>query len=473
MAASPIQATNAASVAFLASTTLTTSAFGSSVTAGNNVLVAVSWDDSTNTIGLSSVQDSNGKAFTLVGSRFHDANDNSTQHAYGENVAGGAGYTVTATFGGSQSFRRIVAEEWSGLATSSSLDKDSGGKGQTGTALTDTSVTPAANGEAIFSHALTAGGTSSDAMTVGGSWTEPTNGTARNGATTENELAIAHAVQTSAAANATTWTRPSSGLVNMRTSTYKVPSANPILAAGAGSYVLSGTATALKVARKVVAGAGSFVITGVAATLRRVFKLPAAAGSFTLTGTAVVFHRTYILPVGAGSFVLSGTATGVYYGRKLVAGTNSFALTGTAVTLRRNLPLVAGGGSFLLTGASVALVQSTANTFIVADAGSFQLAGSNIAILHKYILGAASATYTLSGTAAFVGRQFKAQAALGNFLLSGQSATLRRTLIIVGGAAAFILDGKTVALTYSGNPAPTGANNNLLLVRRHTHKYLD
>lgn len=223
MAASPIQATNAASVAFLSATTLTTSAFGSSVTAGNNVLVAVSWDDSTNTVGLSSVQDSNGKTFTLVGSRFHDANDNSTQHAYGENVAGGAGYTVTATLGGSQSFRRIVAEEWSGLATSGSFDQDSGGKQQTGTSVTDNSVTPGFNGEVIFSHALCAGGTSSDAMTVGGSWTEPTNGTARNGATTENELAVAYAIQTTATANTTAWTRPSSGLVNMRTSTYKIP----------------------------------------------------------------------------------------------------------------------------------------------------------------------------------------------------------------------------------------------------------
>lgn len=91
------------------------------VSAGNHLIVHVGWSSSAATCSVS-----DGTAYTAATSDLDDTNEDD-QIFYLENVGAGS-HTITATFSGSESFRRIRAYEVSGLQTSSSKDQSAGQK---------------------------------------------------------------------------------------------------------------------------------------------------------------------------------------------------------------------------------------------------------------------------------------------------------------------------------------------------------
>jgi len=213
-----VQATNGNNGSGPGSSSVTTTAFGSSTTTGNAIIVSVYWDISLSS-NLTSVSDNKSNIYTLIGTVFTDANNNACQHAYCLNATGGASHTVTANFSNANAaFVRIVAHEASGIATSAALDQDSGGNQQTSATPAASSVTTTTGGQYIFASVVNAGGTASDTFSAGSGFTEPANSTASAAA---NESMVEDQVQTSAGAIAPDWTRTSSGLCTMRVSTYK------------------------------------------------------------------------------------------------------------------------------------------------------------------------------------------------------------------------------------------------------------
>lgn len=158
------------------------------------------------------------------------------------------------------------------------------------------------------------------------------------------------------------------------------------LTAAQGSYALTGSASGLTAARKIVAGQGSYNLTGQAATLKAARRLTAAQGGYALTGYAAdlvytpIGGATYTLSAAAGTYTLTGQASGLRAARKLVAGQGLYSLTGVAAGLVRGFRLTAASGSYTLTGQAASLKRGY---LLTAATGSYTLTGHNAALAYS------------------------------------------------------------------------------------------
>lgn len=184
------------------SSTYSTAAFASSVTAGNFLWAFATWGDS-GTVAPTSVT-INGQTATAVGSKTRDtSNGQSAQLFYVENATGGSTTGGTINFGATADFVGLHVFEESGVATSSSAD----GHGEVyvssaGTTGTTSSFTPSADGALIVVGIADSSGT----MTAVGTPTA-TNATLTKRETTGTvEMSGASGSQTTAADAAVTWT---------------------------------------------------------------------------------------------------------------------------------------------------------------------------------------------------------------------------------------------------------------------------
>lgn len=209
-------------------------------------------------------------------------------------------------------------------------------------------------------------------------------------------------------------------------------SASKSLSAGAGSFVLTGTAAGVLVARKVAAAAGSYALTGTAATLQINRPIVAGAGSYALTGAAASLLHAWKLPAGAGSYTFTGTAASLIHSWRLSAAAGAYNLTGTAATLQINRPIVAGAGSYLLTGSDATLTVTSSTKVLAAGAGSFALTGTAATLAHAWRTAAAAGSYALTGTAATLLHGLKVAAAGGSYVLTGTAASLISTSAVAG-----------------------------------------
>lgn len=186
------------------------------------------------------------------------------------------------------------------------------------------------------------------------------------------------------------------------------------LAAAVGSFLLTGTTAALKVARKLVAAAGSYAVTGVDATLTKGGKiLQAGAGSFALTGTAAALVLSRKIVAEAGAFALTGQTANLNKGQRLVAAAGSYALTGTDAAVKLARKVVAAAGSYALTGTAATLTKSTASLSTVAFQASATASAVTITVptvqagdlmvLLDYVRDGAAGLVTPSGWTSIVG----------------------------------------------------------------------
>lgn len=119
------------------------------------------------------------------------------------------------------------------------------------------------------------------------------------------------------------------------------------LTASVGAFTLTGNATGLKAARKLVGTTNSYALTGNAAGLRRGMRLAASVGAFTLTGVAAGLRAARVLQASVGTYALTGNAAGLTYapitGYTLTAGVGEFTLTGVDAQLTKGSR---AGGSY-------------------------------------------------------------------------------------------------------------------------------
>lgn len=127
---------------------------GSSVTAGNFLCAQATVNGNT-----THTYSSPGATWHTIGPIFDAAIGQSISIGYAENVPSGS-TTVTCTFGTGNNFRTIIVSEWSGVATSSSLDVSTSGQ-HNAASLTpaDASMTTTANGDLCIGACQTDGAT--------------------------------------------------------------------------------------------------------------------------------------------------------------------------------------------------------------------------------------------------------------------------------------------------------------------------
>src|SRR3569833_333768 len=133
---------------------------------------------------------------------------------------------------------------------------------------------------------------------------------------------------------------------------------NYTMAAGAGSFALSGPSVALNYGYTLSADEGDFQLTGQDIDLTAAAVLAAGAGSFTLAGQTVGMSWDYPVAAGAGAYVLTGQDVGLTASGAISAAAGVFVLSGTDVALKTALYLQADSGAFTLTGVTIRLSQS-------------------------------------------------------------------------------------------------------------------
>lgn len=174
------------------------------------------------------------------------------------------------------------------------------------------------------------------------------------------------------------------------------------LTADGGSFAFTGTAAALRAARRLIAATGSAAVTGTASTLAASRTLTAAEGSVAITGTAATLQADRTLAAAAGSIALSGIDATLTYtpasgAFTLTAEAGAVTVTGTAATLRAARQLSAEAGGVALTGATAAL---RADRYLAAVIAEYDLTGTAAALRVARQLVAAAGEVTITGTAA-------------------------------------------------------------------------
>ncbi|HEY6271777.1 MAG TPA: hypothetical protein VIX19_07275, partial [Terriglobales bacterium] len=124
--------------------------FPSAVTAGNTILVAVSWGD--NAAPSISASDTLGNSYSLATTEWDSANNQGLSIFYSPNILAGAD-TVTVNFGQSDEYRRIIVSEYSGIAAANPLDATAvnlAGGSRAANGATSTTGTTTSAGDLVF-----------------------------------------------------------------------------------------------------------------------------------------------------------------------------------------------------------------------------------------------------------------------------------------------------------------------------------
>ena len=108
-----------------------------------------------------------------------------------------------------------------------------------------------------------------------------------------------------------------------------------IVAAGTGTFTITGQSVGLRPVRSVIAGTGTFTLSGQGVTFLYGKTMSAAHGTFTITGQATAYSRTRVLAASPGTFTLSGQTVTLRKASYLTAARGTFTLSGQVVDFVR------------------------------------------------------------------------------------------------------------------------------------------
>jgi len=223
------------------------------------------------------------------------------------------------------------------------------------------------------------------------------------------------------------------------------------LAMDAGTYSVTGSAVALKAARKLASAAGSYTQTGQAVALKAGRKLASASGSYTVTGSAVALKAARKIASASGSYSLTGSAVVLKAGRKLASAAGSYSVTGSAVGLKAGRKLAIAAGAYSLTGQDVTLTYSGASGSytINIDSAAYSLTGQAVGLKAGRQLAVGSGTYTLTGSAVALPLGHALPMGVGSYLSTGSAVALRAARMIAELSGTYTLTGLDVTFTYT------------------------
>ncbi len=123
--------------------------FATTPVAGNTIIVVV-WALGGGGSNTWSCADNKGNTYNLAVRKTHTSTNGEIAIFYAENIASSATFTVTCTSSGSMSAGVLSISEWSGLATSSSLDKTTSNSGSSSAPSTGSTGTLAQAAELVI-----------------------------------------------------------------------------------------------------------------------------------------------------------------------------------------------------------------------------------------------------------------------------------------------------------------------------------
>lgn len=382
--------------------------FSPTVSSGSLLVAAISWSLGGGGTGtVSSVTDSAGNTWTLLSQASDTTNTQGLQLAYAMNATAGA-TTVTATFSGSTSFRRITLAEYSGVATASALDTSAvKNNGVNTTAANDVTVGPittTAAGDLIVCGVMdTANGTNTQ--------------TAGTGFTKRNAFglcALEDLVQGSAGSISGTWTFGTAGRYAAGVAAFK--------AATGGSP--SGTATSSSTASIT---AGGVVARSTGATQSATASISTAgvvgrSGSTSLAATAAIT---------AGGSVVSGGGAGATLGATGALAATGVVARSTGATLSATGAISAAAVIGVQTSAGITATTSITTAGVVGTMAGASLSATAAITAAGAVSTGPAASASISSTAIIsasgvVGKYAGAAiAATANIAAIGTSTALR------------------------------------------------
>jgi len=263
-------------------------AFTANNTAGNLIVVAVSWGD--RTAPSISATDTRGNTYAVATNDFESGNRQGLAILYAPNIRAGAN-TVTVNLGASNAYRRIIISEYAGIAVSAPLDGVAKNRAAGTTAsngVTSTAATTTANGDLIF-------GVTMDDSGLFGTITAGT-GFTRRAFVNNMDMATEDRVQPTAGSVAATFTFSRADMYLAQMAAFKSgsgggggsPSVSALACAPAS--VMSGFTTTCTVTLSQAAPSGGSIVTLASSNTGALpvpasVTVPAAATSATFTTT--------------------------------------------------------------------------------------------------------------------------------------------------------------------------------------------
>jgi len=380
--------------------TTTTTSFTS--TAGSTIWVGVS--DASGQ-GSLTISDNKGNTYTQIGTTRTSGSGAQIRRYYCANIAGGAGHTVTATWG-SNSDATVHVLELAGVATAS-LDSAA-------SAQTDDNNPP----WTVTSGTLAQADSIAIAMT----------GTAFNGTWSESS---GFTVQTQEGDNNLYWTGCAASRVVAAT-TALTP-----------SFTISGGGSDCAVAIDVFkASAGGTS-----------YDLTVDPASYSLTAAAETVTATRALTISPASYALTAANVNLAVGRAVNFAPASYTLTAAAETLTATRVLSVAPASYVLSAADVTLTYAPAARELVVDPASYSLTVAGVTVSATRVLTIDPASYSLTNSAVTlsVGRVVSVDPASYTLTASAQTLAVGRVLSVA--PAAYLLSMPDVTLEYDAtNP---------------------
>jgi hypothetical protein len=359
--------------------TTTTTSFTS--TAGGTIWVGVS-DGSGQ--GSLTISDNKGNTYSQIGTTRTSASGAQIRRFYCANILGGAGHTVTATWG-SNSDATVHVLELAGVATAS-LDSAA-------SAQADDNNPP----WTVTSGTLAQADSIAIAMT----------GTAFNGTWSESS---GFTVQTQEGDSNLYWTGCAASRVVAAT-TALTP-----------SFTISGGGSDCAVAVDVFkASAGGTS-----------YNLTVDPASYSLTAAAETVTATRALTIAPASYGLTAQAVNLAVGRALNISPASYTLSAAAVTMTATRTLNVSPASYALTAADVTLTYAPSLKELVVDPASYAVSAANVSFAVTRALSIDPASYSLTNSAETlsVGRVLSVNAASYALSASAQTLVVGRVLSV-------------------------------------------
>jgi hypothetical protein len=178
------------------------------------------------------------------------------------------------------------------------------------------------------------------------------------------------------------------------------------LTCATGSYVTSGKAATLTLARKLICATGAYTTSGKAATLTVGRKLALAVGAYTTSGKAATL--TYVPGAGpvartltcdAGSYTFSGKAATLTVNRKLSLAVGAYTTSGKAATLTVAHSLQCATGAYVVSGKNATLTYVSLGPIaytLTCAKGSYIVSGKAATLTYVgYIVNISDPEYTV------------------------------------------------------------------------------
>lgn len=233
-----------------------------------------------------------------------------------------------------------------------------------------------------------------------------------------------------------------------------VSTPNFTLAAVQGSYVLTGQALLLQVARKLGLTQGSYALTGQALALTFTRKVNAVVGTYALAGQSLALKVARALGLAQGSYTLTGQSAIISKAIVFLAEAGAYVLTGFDAALQVARKLTIGQGAYTLTGQSVVFQVARK---IAAAFGSYALTGQDTVFQVAHKLAAAFGSYGLTGQSVGLTKIYQAVLAFGTYVLSGQALNFGAAVrVLLADFGSYALTGISALLTYTNPNAIAG-----------------